>query len=50
VGRARIRACGFSNVTDTLTITSMLPGVDDIIGKVPYGVARTGHTYASNMS
>jgi hypothetical protein len=37
-------------IVDTLTITSMLPGVDDIIDEYPTGIARTGLAHACNMS
>ena len=37
-------------IIDTLTITSVLPGVDDIIDEYATGIARTGHAHARNMS
>jgi len=37
-------------IIDTLTITSMLPGVDDNIDDVPLAVARAGHDRNCNMS
>jgi hypothetical protein len=37
-------------IIDTLTITSMLPGVDDSIADTPMAVARGGHDRIGNMS
>lgn len=37
-------------IIDTLTITSVLPGIDDIIDEYPTGIARTGHAHVRNMS
>jgi hypothetical protein len=37
-------------IIDTLTITSMLPGVDDSIADTPMVVARDGHDRIGNMS
>jgi putative transcriptional regulator len=49
-GCARIPACDFFCVIDTLTIASMLPGVDDSIADSPMAVARAGHDRICNMS
>ena len=37
-------------IIDALTITSVLPGIDDIIDEYRTGIARTGHAHARNMS
>jgi hypothetical protein len=38
------------SITDTLTITSMLPGVIAIIDEAPMAIVRLGHEYSCNMS